>query len=131
MGGSGPGDLVEVDDDGYLTIMGRVADVVRTGGETVSPSEVEAVLVTHPGVADVAVVGLPDVDYGEIVCAVVVAIAAADTCPHSPNCRGYCEGRLAPVPDPRRLELVDVIPRTSSTHRSSAGSSSSGSPPAS
>jgi len=110
------GDLVEVDDDGYLTIVGRVADVVRTGGETVSPSEVEAVLVTHPAVADVAVVGLPDPDYGEVVCAVVV-VANADSAPTLAALREYCDGQLAPFKQPRRLEVVEVIPRTSSTQQ--------------
>jgi acyl-CoA synthetase (AMP-forming)/AMP-acid ligase II len=109
------GDLVEVDDEGYLTIVGRVADVVRTGGETVSPSEVEAVLATHPAVADVAVVGLPDADYGEIVCAVLVAVA--DSAPSLASLREYCDGLLAPFKQPRRLAVVDVIPRTSSTQQ--------------
>jgi acyl-CoA synthetase (AMP-forming)/AMP-acid ligase II len=110
------GDLVEVDDEGYLTIVGRVADVVRTGGETVSPSEVEAVLVTHPAVADVAVVGLPDADYGEVVCAVVV-VDSADSAPTLAALREYCAGQLAPFKHPRRLEVVEVIPRTSSTQQ--------------
>ncbi len=110
------GDLVEVDDEGYLTIVGRVADVVRTGGETVSPSEVEAVLVTHPAVADVAVVGLPDADYGEVVCAVVV-VDSADSAPTLAALRQYCDGQLAPFKHPRRLEVVEVIPRTSSTQQ--------------
>ncbi len=54
------GDVVDVDDEGYLSIVGRARDVIRTGGETVAPPEVEAVLGTYPGVADVAVIGLPD-----------------------------------------------------------------------
>src|SRR5205814_4668060 len=54
------GDLAEVDAEGYLTVVGRAGDVIRTGAEAVAPSEVEAVLATHPAVADVAVVGVPD-----------------------------------------------------------------------
>ena len=54
------GDLGAIDDEGYLSIVGRARDVIRTGGETVAPGEVEAALATHPSVAEVAVVGLPD-----------------------------------------------------------------------
>src|SRR5207253_6875249 len=72
------GDLAEVDDEGYLTIVGRARDVIRTGGETVAPGEVEAVLATHPAVADVAVVGVPDVEWGAVVCAVVVPAARGE-----------------------------------------------------
>ena len=71
------GDLGVLDDEGYLSIVGRVRDVLRTGGETVAPAEVEAVLADHPAVAEVAVVGLPDPQWGEVVCAVVVAAAGA------------------------------------------------------
>src|SRR4029078_11003044 len=65
------GDLGVVDDDGYVSIVGRARDVIRTGGETVAPPEVEAVLATHPDVVEVAVVGVPDVEWGEVVTAVV------------------------------------------------------------
>ena len=66
------GDLGALDDEGYLSIVGRARDILRTGGETVAPAEVEAVLVTHPDVAEVAVVGLPDTEWGEVITAVVV-----------------------------------------------------------
>ena len=66
------GDLAEVDDEGFWSIVGRARDIVRTGGETVAPSEVEAVLAGHPALADVAVVGIPDDRWGEVVCAVAV-----------------------------------------------------------
>ncbi len=69
------GDVVDVDDEGYLSIVGRARDVIRTGGETVAPPEVESVLGQYPGVADVAVIGLPDQQWGEVVCAVIVAEA--------------------------------------------------------
>ena len=61
-----------LDDDGYLSIVGRVRDVIRSGGETIAPVEVEAVVAEHPAVAEVAVIGLPDAEWGEVVCAVVV-----------------------------------------------------------
>ena len=67
------GDLGALDADGYVAIVGRARDVIRTGGETVAPPEVEAVLGAHPDVAEVAVVGVPDVEWGEVVTAVIVA----------------------------------------------------------
>src|SRR5215470_11086134 len=66
------GDLGSLDDEGYLSIVGRARDVIRSGGETVAPGEVEAALSMHPGVREVAVVGVPDAAWGEVVCAVVV-----------------------------------------------------------
>jgi acyl-CoA synthetase (AMP-forming)/AMP-acid ligase II len=108
------GDLADVDGDGYLTIVGRARDVIRTGGETVSPTEVEVVLHGHPAVADVAVVGVPDPSWGEIVCAVVVANPGGAP-PSLEDLRAHCDGSLAPFKQPRRLEVIDVIPRTPST----------------
>lgn len=107
------GDLAEVDADGYYSIVGRARDIIRTGGETVSPTEVEAVLRTCSGVADVAVVGIPDPRWGEIVCAVVVC--ADSDAPTLDELRSACDGRLALFKLPRRLHLVDEIPRTGST----------------
>src|SRR5437016_12204034 len=71
------GDLGAMDGEGYLSVVGRARDVIRTGGETVAPVEVEAVLAQHPAVAEVAVVGAPDPTWGEVVCAVVVTTAGA------------------------------------------------------
>jgi fatty-acyl-CoA synthase len=109
------GDLAEVDDEGYLSIVGRARDVIRTGGETVAPVEVETVLADHPAVADVAVVGLPDPQWGEVVCA-VVATQGGDG-PTLDDLRAHCEGKLATHKHPRRLEIVDSIPRTSPTNQ--------------
>ena len=108
------GDLGEVDDEGYLSIVGRARDVLRTGGETVAPGEVETVVGAHPAVAEVAVVGMPDPDWGEIVCAVVVVADGLDA-PTLDELRAYCDGRLAPFKHPRRVEVVDALPRTAAT----------------
>ena len=108
------GDLGVLDDEGYLSIVGRLRDVLRTGGETVSPAEVEAVLATHDGVAEVAVIGLPDPQWGEVVCAVVVP-APGMPAPSLEDLRAHCEGRLAGFKHPRRVEIVDALPRTSAT----------------
>jgi len=110
------GDLAEFDDEGYLSIVGRVRDVIRTGGETVAPAEVESALASAPGVTDVAVVGLPDVEWGEVVCAVVVPSDGAAP-PTLDGLRAYCEGRLASHKRPRRLAVLDAIPRTSPTNQ--------------
>jgi acyl-CoA synthetase (AMP-forming)/AMP-acid ligase II len=108
------GDLADVDDDGYLTIIGRVGEVIRTGGEAVAPTEVEGVLGTHPQVADVAVIGLPDEQWGELVCAVVVPERGGPT-PELAELRELCAGSLASFKLPRRLLVVDRIPRTAAT----------------
>jgi fatty-acyl-CoA synthase len=108
------GDLADVDDDGFVSIVGRVGEAIRTGGEALSPAEVEGVLAEHPQVADVAVVGLPDERWGEVVCAVMVP-RDAGAAPTLAELRASCEGALAPYKHPRRLELVEEIPRTSAT----------------
>jgi acyl-CoA synthetase (AMP-forming)/AMP-acid ligase II len=106
------GDLGVLDADRCLSIVGRVKELIRTGGESVAPAEVEAVLAEHPGVGEVAVVGVPDPQWGELVCAVVVAAGAP---PRLEDLQVHCEGRLAGFKKPRRLECVDALPRTAAT----------------
>ena len=108
------GDLAEIDDDGFVAIVGRANTVIRTGGEGVVPTEVEAALRGHPALADVAVVGISDDHYGEIVCAVVVTHAAVDR-PTLDELRAFAGENLAGFKLPRRLEFVDSIPRTAAT----------------
>jgi len=107
------GDVGELDDEGYLSIVGRVRDIIRTGGETVGPGEVEEVLSSFPGLADVAVVGVPDPRWGEIVCAVVVPGESGP--PTLQELTRHCEGRLARFKHPRRIECVEEVPRTPAT----------------
>jgi len=108
------GDLGAFDDDGYLAIVGRARDVIRTGGEPVAPLEVEEVLGAHPAIAEVAVVGVPDVQWGEVVTAVLVVRPGADA-PDLEELRQFCAGRLAPFKQPRRVAVVDALPRTAAT----------------
>jgi acyl-CoA synthetase (AMP-forming)/AMP-acid ligase II len=108
------GDLGALDEDGYLSIVGRARDVIRTGGETVAPPEVEAVLAGHPAVGEVAVVGVPDPEWGEVVTAVVVVADGSDA-PDLDALRTFCAGRLASFKQPRRIALVDALPRTAAT----------------
>jgi fatty-acyl-CoA synthase len=107
------GDLGELDEDGYLHVVGRIKELIRTGGESFAPAEVEAWLAQHPDVAEVAVVGLPDPTWGEVVCAVVVP--RAGTTPSLDSLQRHCEGRLATFKKPRRLECVAELPRTAAT----------------
>jgi fatty-acyl-CoA synthase len=108
------GDLGAIDDEGYVSIVGRAREVIRTGGETVAPREVEAVLETHPDIVEVAVVGVPDPQWGEVVTAVIVTRK-----PGSPvtveTVRAFCEGRLAGFKHPRRVATVASLPRTAAT----------------
>ena len=109
------GDLGSLDDEGYLSIVGRARDVLRTGGETVAPLEVEDALRDHPAIAEVAVVGIPDAQWGEVVCAVVVAVPGREGEVEVDALRAHCRDRLAAYKHPRRVELVDALPRTPAT----------------
>lgn len=108
------GDLAEIDDEGFVTIVGRTGDLIRTGGEAVVPGEVEAVVAEHPAVADVAIVGVPDLEWGQVVCAVVV-VAPGAAPPSVDELAAHCADRLARFKRPRRVETVDELPRTAST----------------
>lgn len=103
------GDLGYLDEDGCLFITGREKEIIKVAGERISPAEVEAVLVSHPDVADGAVIGEPDRLLGETVSAYVVlrpgAAGLRDIAP-------FCAARLSPHKIPRRFVEVDRIPRT-------------------
>jgi fatty-acyl-CoA synthase len=103
------GDVGYLDPDGFLFVADRIKDMVITGGENVYPAEVESVLYTHPDVADVAVIGLPDERWGEAVTAVVVP--KPDTVLTLEALRSFAGESLARYKLPSRLELVDVLPR--------------------
>jgi acyl-CoA synthetase (AMP-forming)/AMP-acid ligase II len=103
------GDLGRRDADGYFYITGRVKDLIITGGENVSPAEIEEVLRDHPGVADVAVIGTPHPRWGEQVTAIVVAAPGATI--DGTALSDYAATRLAGFKKPRRIEFVDTLPR--------------------
>ncbi len=107
------GDLAVCDADGLYRIVGRAGDLIRTGGEAVAPVEVEAALVGCPGVAEIAIVGMPDPAWGEVVTAFVVVQAGAEV--SLETLRAHAQGRLAPHKLPRRLETIDRLPRTAAT----------------
>ena len=108
------GDLGVLDDEGYLSIVGRARDVMRSGGESVAPAEVEAVLADHPEIAEVAVVGLPSTAWGEVITAVVVP-RDGTAAPTLEALQTHCDGRLARFKQPRRIEAIDALPRTAAT----------------
>ena len=103
------GDVAYADEDGFYFISDRIKDMVITGGENVYPAEVESVLYDHPGIADVAVIGLPDARWGEAVVAVVVP--KPDTTVTLEELRDFAGERLARYKLPTRLEIVDAVPR--------------------
>lgn len=105
------GDRVEVDGEGFVRVVGRTSELIRTGGEAVEPAEVEAVLRTHPLVDDVAIVGVPDPQWGEVVCAVITTGGQ----PTLADLREHCADALAKHKHPRQLLIVDQIPRTAAT----------------
>lgn len=103
------GDLVSVDEDGFVFVVDRVKDMIITGGENVYSVEVENALASHPNVAEVAVVGRPDEKWGEVVVAFVTA--ASSPAPTLDELREHLATRLAPYKHPRDLRILDALPR--------------------
>jgi fatty-acyl-CoA synthase len=104
------GDLATMDDEGYVNIVGRLKDMVIRGGENVYPREIEEFLYRHPKVQDVQVVGVPDVKYGEELCAWVKlrdGQSATDD-----EIREFCRGQIAHYKIPRHIRFVDGFPMT-------------------
>ncbi|WP_432534404.1 class I adenylate-forming enzyme family protein [Kineococcus arenarius] len=106
------GDLAEVLDGGVCRVVGRIKDMIKTGGENVSPVEVEEVLLAHPSVAAAAVVGGPDARWGEVVTAFVVPVTGG--APDVAELTEHCRERLSPFKVPRRWRVVDDLPMTAS-----------------
>jgi acyl-CoA synthetase (AMP-forming)/AMP-acid ligase II len=105
------GDLGRLDELGNVVITGRVKDVIIRKGENVSAKEVEDLLYTHPAVGDVAVIGLPDPDSGERVCAVVQTAEGAEAISFDDMVAHLKDSGLMTQKLPEQLEFVDAIPR--------------------
>ncbi|WP_031150115.1 AMP-binding protein [Streptomyces erythrochromogenes] len=105
------GDLAVMDDDGYLSITGRIKDMVIRGGENLYPREIEEFLHTHPDVLDVQVIGVPDPKYGEELMAWVRMREGAEPLTAG-AVRAYCAGRLAHFKIPRYVHVVEEFPMT-------------------
>ena len=107
------GDLATVDDDGYVFVRDRLGDMFISGGENVYPAEVENALLEVPGVAEAAVVGVPDARWGEVGCAYLVPAAGADPGRLTTDAvRAALADRLARYKVPRHVVLCDELPRT-------------------
>ena len=106
------GDIGYLDDDGYLYLTDRQAHMIIAGGVNIYPQEAENVLASHPAVADVAVIGVPDADMGEAVKAVVQAVDPAAAGPAlEADLLAHCRVELAAYKCPRSVDFVDELPR--------------------
>ena len=104
------GDLAVMDDEGYVSIVGRIKDMIIRGGENVYPREIEEFLYTHPDIVDVQVIGVPDMRYGEEVMAWVQLREDADTTDE--NIREFCRASIAHYKVPRYIKFTDSFPMT-------------------
>ncbi len=102
------GDIAFQDEDGFITIHDRVKDMIISGGENVYPAELENVVIGHPGVADVAVIGQPSERWGE--CAFAVVVRKDESLSKADVLR-YCDGKLARFKQPKGAAFIDEIPR--------------------
>jgi long-chain acyl-CoA synthetase len=103
------GDMATLSPEGFVRIIGRKRERILRGGYSVFPQEVERVLLSHPSVAEAAVVGVPSADLNEEVAAFVVLKPAGEATPD--ELIRYCEGRLAHYKFPRQLTIIDELPR--------------------
>ena len=103
------GDIGHIDEDGFLYLVDRIADIIVINGEKVYSAEVEAVLITHPAVAEVAVIGAPRPDFGEIPVAYIV-VEPGQTVTEQEIIR-YCKRELAAYKVVREVNFVDCLPR--------------------
>jgi len=104
------GDVGKLDEDGYLFITGRIKDMIIRGGENIGPAEIEQVLEDHPGILEAAVIGVPDVEWGEVVKAILVGTGDGMT-PSEEDLTQYVKGRLASYKAPASYQWVDELPK--------------------
>jgi fatty-acyl-CoA synthase len=105
------GDLATMDEEDYLNIVGRLKDMVIRGGENIYPREIEEFLYSHPDIADVQVVGVPDAKYGEELCAWIRMREGREPIT-AESLRGFCADKLAHYKIPRYVRLTDEFPMT-------------------
>lgn len=104
------GDLAIRDDEGYYTVVGRLKDMIISGGENIYPAEVESVMHAHPAVAEAALLGIPDDKWGEVGLAVVVIRPGAALT--EPDLLAFMRDRLAKYKIPKAVRFVDALPKT-------------------
>jgi fatty-acyl-CoA synthase len=105
------GDVAVISPEGYIKLVDRTKDVIKSGGEWISSVELENELMAHPGVAEAAVIGVPDRKWGERPVACVVPLPGASL--SADDVRGFLEGRVAKWWIPERIEFIDEVPKTS------------------
>lgn len=105
------GDLGYLDEDGFLFLVGRDAEIIISGGVNIYPAEIESVVLSTPGVVDATVVGIPDPEFGEQVRAVVVPAADVDPDAVIARVHDRCADQLARYKRPRGVDIVDTLPR--------------------
>ena len=105
-------DVGWIDEEGYLFLGGRSSDMIIRGGENISPAEIEDVLLSHPALSDAAIIGIPSLEWGEEIMAVIILeeMKAHTT---AEELMQYCKGRLASFKVPSEIVIVDSLPRTS------------------
>ena len=106
------GDAGTLDEEGYLYVKDRLRDMIVSGAENVYPAEVEQVLFEHDAVADAAVIGVPDEQWGEAVKACVVVKAGADV--DEAELVAFCKARIAGFKVPKSVDFMDTLPRNAS-----------------
>ncbi len=104
------GDLGYFDEEGYLFVAGRKKDMVKSGGISIYPLEIESVLYSHPDVLEAAVIGVPDAEWGEAVKAVIVLKAGSSIC--GENLIQFCKERLSSYKVPKSVDIVSSLPHT-------------------
>jgi long-chain acyl-CoA synthetase len=105
------GDIGYLDEDGYLYITDRVKDIIIKGGENVMPMQIEQVIYEHPAVAEAAVIGIPDPEYGEEIVAYVALKPGMEATPD--NILGFCAERLSSFKCPREVRILETLPKSS------------------
>jgi long-chain acyl-CoA synthetase len=102
-------DMGWIDDDGYIYLAGRKDDMIIRGGENISPAEVESVLYSHDGVEEAAVIGVPDVEWGQRVVAIVVMRPGVRL--SADELTAFCRDRLASFKKPEQFHFVEALPK--------------------
>jgi fatty-acyl-CoA synthase len=104
------GDLAEMDEEGYVQIVGRIKDMIIRGGENIYPREIEAFLYGHPDIQEAQVFGIPDEKYGEVVCVWVQLRSGAEL--SESDVQDYCRDQIAHFKVPSQVRFVDSFPMT-------------------
>lgn len=107
------GDLGRLDEEGYLYVVGRKKDMIISGGQNIYPAEIERVLMKHPKIEEVAIIGVPDKEWGESVLAAVVL--KKDEHMNEEDLVNYIKENMASYNKPRYIKIIEALPKTAAT----------------